>query len=131
MTLRVLEMLVGNIFVFAASAYVFRRLRTRVLHLDIPIFLFIFLYTATLYTFILGLAGLLEPHKMALISILGLGIFSIPAFKHRERLAGSLRVQISSRGSINFSKLNVLLLALLQFARILFHVWYIPPHFLR
>ncbi len=141
MLLRILQMFIGNLFVFVASVYIFRCLRTRIFHLDISIFSFIFLYTATLYTFILGLAKLLEPNKIALISMVGLTFLFIPALRNREQWISFFRVQISWRvriapvlshslRSVRISKLGalLLLLALLQLARILFHVWYLPPY---
>jgi len=123
-------MFIGNLFVFVASVYIFRCLRTRIFHLDISIFSFIFLYTATLYTFILGLAKLLEPNKIALISMVGLTFLFIPALRNRKQWISFFRVQIGSLRSVRISKLGalLLLLALLQLARILFHVWYLSPY---
>jgi len=131
MALRILEMFLGNMFVFAASAYVFRRLRTRVPYRDVPIFLFILLYTATLYSFILGLAGLLDPHRIAAISILGLCSLSVPALKHRQSWKKLLKAPRTSWESFKLSKSNILLLifASLLLVRTLAHIWYIPPNF--
>ena len=124
--LQILEMSVGNIFTLATSVYVFNRLKTRIPYLDTPIFLFIFLYITTLYTFILGLLGFLDPHKIAIISIFGLVILSVSTLKHRGKWTGFLKIPLSYWRNIKISKFGMLLLvlAILQLGRIFFHIWY-------
>ena len=127
--LRILEMLIGNLFVSLMAIYLFRVLRTDIRHLDTPIFGFSWIYTTTLYAFILGIFGLLESHKIAIISLIGIIILVI--LKFRKRRVGRKPFQIYiPKIRVPKSILGIILcvLALLQLARILFHIWYIPPY---
>jgi len=79
MVLRIIEMVIANIFVTVVTIRLFRALRSGVRHLDLAIFGFLWIYTATLYAMILGILGLLESHRIAAISIIGLGLLAVPA----------------------------------------------------
>ena len=72
MLLRLIQMGIGNLFVLGVTIHLFRLLRTTVLHLDIPIFGFLWIFSATLFTFLLGIFGFLAPVPMALVSLVGL-----------------------------------------------------------
>ena len=90
MPLRIGQMLVANIFVTIATIHLFRLLRTRIIHLDIPLFTFLWIYAATLYTFVLGLAHLLEPNKITIISLLSIVALAYPYRKRYRELAQRL-----------------------------------------
>lgn len=134
MILRIIEMTIANLFVFAVVIRLFGVLRSRIRYLDIAIFGFLWIYIATLYALILGVFGLLEAHRMAIISIVGLAIFAIPFLKksrlHLKKHSGTSYYQIFLSLNLHSRILLILLcsLALLQFARILFHIWFIPPY---
>ncbi len=77
MFLRIIEMLIGNVFITIVSIKLFRIIRSRINYLDIPIFGFIWIYTASFYTLVIGIFGLLNSHKIAIISLIGLLIVLI------------------------------------------------------
>ncbi len=133
MALRIIEMIVGSLFVSFAAIRLFCALRTRVRHLDIAIFGFLWIYVTTLYTMVLGILGLLEAHRIAVISGIGLILLAIPVLRNVKqpiaRLITRFRSLFASSGK-HFSIIAAALcsLALLQFARILFHIWFVPPY---
>lgn len=141
MILRIIEMVIANLLVTAVAIRLFRVLRSRVRHLDIAIFGFLWIYTATLYTLILGISGLLESHKIAAISAVGLVILAVPALKTSRPSLSRVRQWFRplSIGSYyhSFTSLSpgyriigvlLCLLAFLQLARIFFHIWFVPPY---
>jgi len=129
MFLRIIEMIIGNVFVTLVSIKLFRIIRSKVNYLDIAIFGFVWVYIATLYTLTLGVLGLLEPHKIAIISTIGLlvlFIFSFNKFKHPRQWLDSLP-------KLNFPRMSLIGIILcififLQLARIIIHIWFIPPY---
>ena len=127
--LRILEMFIANLFVSALSIHLFRAFRTNIRHLDIPIFGFFWIYTTTLYAFILGIFGLLESHKIAIISLIGIIILVILEFRKRRVKQKPFSLHLPKL-RVPKSLLGIILcvLAFLQLMRILFHIWYIPPY---
>ncbi|MBC8462663.1 MAG: hypothetical protein H8D67_32255, partial [Deltaproteobacteria bacterium] len=127
--LQIFEMLIANLFVSALSIYLFRVFRTNIRHLDIPIFGFFWIYTTTLYAFVLGIFGLLEPHRIAIISLIGIIILVILEFRKRRVKQKSFSLHLPKL-RVPKSLLGIILcvLAFLQLMRILFHIWYIPPY---
>ena len=128
MFLQIIEMLLGNVFVTLVSIKLFRIIRSKVNHLDIAIFGFIWIYITTLYTLILGIFGLLESHKIAIISIIGLVILLSLSYKNLKHP----RLWFDSLTSLHFPRMSLIgiilcILAFLQLARIIVHIWYIPP----
>ena len=77
-------MLIGNLFVTIVTIRLFRVLRSKAIHLDIAIFGFLWIYTAIFYTLILGILGLLESHRIAIISGTGLFFFFIRRVAQRR-----------------------------------------------
>ena len=141
MVLRIIEMVIANIFVTVVTIRLFRALRSGVRHLDLAIFGFLWIYTATLYAMILGILGLLESHRIALISIIGLGILAVPARKDlKQRISrpgtwfisafiDPLRKVLASFPSgLSVTGVVLCFLAFLQLIRILFHIWFVPPY---
>lgn len=130
MFLQIIQMLIGNIFVTIAAIHIFRFLRTRISHLDIPLFVFIWIYITTSYTFVLGLAGLLAPNKIAVISFIGSIILAYPYRKECGRLPQRLGDLLNRTLLVKAVPFDVLLLflCLIEFARMALHVWYIPPY---
>ncbi len=140
MILRIIEMIIGNIFVSIMAIRLFRILRVKIRYLDIPIFGFLWVYTAILYTMILGILGLLDAHKIAIISIIGIIILIIvkkfTAEAQRREESGKMRKRESEKiptfslSHFPIFSLSSLLcfLAFIQIARILFHIWYVPPY---
>ena len=129
MFLRIIEMLIGNVFVTFVSIKLFRIIRSKVNHLDIAIFGFIWIYITTLYTLILGIFGLLESHKIAIISIIGLVILLSLSYKNLKHP----RLWFDSLTSLYFPRMSLIgiilcILAFLQLVRIIVHIWYIPPY---
>jgi len=122
-------MFIANLFVSVLAIYLFRAFRTNIRYLDIPIFGFFWIYTTTLYTFILGLLGLLEAHRIAIISLIS--VIALFILEYRKRRVEQRLFQIHFP-KIGFPKslLGIILciLAFLQLVRILFHIWYIPPY---
>jgi hypothetical protein len=133
MALRIIEMMVGSLFVSVATIRLFCALRTRTRHLDIAIFGFLWIYITTLYTLVLGILGLLEAHRIAIISGIGLILLAIPGLRNVRqaitRLITRFRSLFASTGK-RFSIIATVLcsLAFLQLARILFHIWFVPPY---
>ncbi len=141
MVLRIIEMVVANVFVSAVTIRLFRVLQSRVRYLDIAIFGFLWLYITTLYTLVLGILGLLEPHRIAAISSIGIVILAIPVLR-TFRLSVSSACQWVKSISIGsyyraFTSLRpryrvmgalLCLLAFLQLVRIIFHIWFVPPY---
>jgi len=123
-------MLMGNIFVTIATIYIFRLQRTRINYLDIPLFIFLWTFTATLYTFVLGLAHLLEPNRIAIISLIGTIILAYPYRKKCRQLPQRLGAFLYSLRRFRPAPFDALLLflILIELARIAFHVWYISPY---
>ncbi|MFC1713921.1 hypothetical protein ACFL6S_09640 [Candidatus Poribacteria bacterium] len=141
MVLRIIEMAIANLFVSAVAIRVFRTLRSGIRHLDIAIFGFLWLYTATLYTLILGIFGLLEPHRIAIISAICLIPLAISARKSlrqsisraghwfRVSFINSLRnIFRSSPSRLSIVGIFLCFLAFLQLARIFFYIWFVPPY---
>ena len=130
MLLRIVQMVIGNIFVTVATIHFYRLLRTRIAHLDIPLFTFLWIYITTLYTFVLGLARLLEPNKIAIISLVGLIVLAAPYWKDYGRWLGHLCTFFRRLWHFRPSLLDALLLflGLIELGRIAVHVWYIPPY---
>jgi len=129
MFLRIIEMLIGNVFVTLVSIKLFRIIRSKVNYLDIALFGFVWIYVTTLYTLILGVFGLLESHKITVISIIGLVILLILSFKKLKH--PFLWINFLPRLHIpRMSLIGIVLciLAFLQLARIIVHIWYIPPY---
>jgi hypothetical protein len=129
MFLRIIEMLVGNVFVTLVTMKLFRIIRSKVNYLDIAIFGFIWIYVTTLYTLILGIFGLLESHKIAIISIIGLVILLSLSYKNLKHP----RLWLNSLPSLHFPRMSLIgiilcILAFLQLARIIVHIWFIPPY---
>ena len=85
MLLRLIQMGIGNLFVLGVTIHLFRLLRTTVPHLDIPIFGFLWIFSATLFTFLLGIFGFLAPAPMALVSLIGLLLMGLHVLRHRSR----------------------------------------------
>ena len=143
MILRIIEMIIGNTFVSIMAIRLFHILRVKIRYLDIPIFGFLWVYTAILYTMILGILGLLDAHKIAIISTIGIIILvTVKKFtaetrrKSREKArrpesqkTGFLALRIFGFPVFSRSFFYVLcFLAFIQIARILFHIWYVPPY---
>ena len=141
MILRIIEMVIANLFVTAVTIRLFRVLRSRVRHLDIAIFGFLWIYTAILYTLILGISGLLESHRIAAISTVGLVILAISALRTSRSILSRTRQWFSSfsigsyyriftslRPGYRIIGVLLCLLAFLQLARIFFHIWFVPPY---
>ena len=120
-------MLVGNAFVTFVSIKLFRIIRSKVNHLDIAIFGFVWIYITALYTLILGVLGLLEPHKIAIISTIGLFILLSLSYKNLKH------PRLWFLPKLHFPRMSLIsiilcILAFLQLARIIVHIWYIPPY---
>lgn len=101
-----------------------------IIYLDIPFFTFLWIYIATSYTFVLGLACLLEPDKIAIISLIGI-IFLVSFRRKRyKRLPQRLSALFSSLRHFRPAPFDILLifLSIIELTRIAFHVWYIPPY---
>ena len=136
MALRILEMLLGNIFVTVAAFRLLGPLKTGMRHLDIPILGFLWLFTTTLYALMLGILGLLEPHRITVISSIGLALLITPTLRglrgspvSLSDLFGSFNRAITSlRTRLSFLEPFLFSMLLLQVTRIVFHIWYIPPH---
>ena len=130
MLLRLIQMGIGNLFVLGVAIHLFRLLRTTVLHLDIPIFGFLWIFSATLFTFLLGIFGFLAPMPMALVSLLGLLLMGLHAFRQRGRYVetfASLRAKLN-RPRFTLAGGLLAAAAIPQLLRIGFHVWYTPPY---
>ncbi|MBM3212223.1 hypothetical protein FJZ33_08385, partial [Candidatus Poribacteria bacterium] len=139
--MRILEMLIGNIFVTLLAIRLFRVLRFKIPYLDFSIFSFLWLFITTLYTLILGILGFLDSHKIAIISIMGIIVLGACDFRNlryfisnpikwiRESIIAPLK-SIFPFLKIHFSPIWALIgfLAFIQIARILFHIWYVPPY---
>ena len=130
MLLRLIQMGIGNLFVLGVTIHLFRLLRTTVLHLDIPIFGFLWIFSATLFTFLLGIFGFLAPVPMALVSLVGLLLMGLHAARQRERYVTILDTFRTTFKRPRFTAVGVFLAAaaILQLLRIAFHVWYTPPY---
>ena len=130
MLLRLIQMGIGNLFVLGVAIHLFRLLRTTVLHLDIPIFGFLWIFSATLFTFLLGIFGFLAPMPMALVSLLGLLLMGLHALRQRGRYVetfASLRAKLK-RPRFTLASGLLAAAAIPQLLRIAFHVWYTPPY---
>ncbi len=130
MLLRLVQMGIGNLFVLGVAVHLFRLLRTSVPHLDIPIFGFLWIFSATLFTFLLGIFGFLAPMPLAIVSLVGLAPMAIHALRQRKRYAAileSLRERFK-RPRLTLAGGLLAAAALLQLLRIAFHVWYTPPY---
>ena len=130
MLLRLIQMGIGNLFVLGVTIHLFRLLRTTVLHLDIPIFGFLWIFSATLFTFLLGIFGFLAPVPMAAVSLVGLLLMGLHILRKRERYLATF---VSLREKCKRPRLTVVgvllaTAAILQLLRITFHVWYTPPY---
>ena len=130
MLLRLIQMGIGNLFVLGATIHLFRLLRTTVPHLDIPIFGFLWIFSATLFTFLLGIFGFLAPAPMVLVSLIGLLLMGLHAFRQGRRYLVTLEFLRERFKRPRFTVVGGLLAtaALLQLLRIAFHVWYTPPY---
>ncbi len=130
MLLRLIQMGIGNLFVLGVTIHLFRLLQTTVPHLDIPIFGLLWIFSATLFTFLLGIFGFLAPAPMALVSLIGLLLMGLHALRQRGRYVATFESFRKRFKRPRFSAVGVLLAAaaLLQLTRIAFHVWYIPPY---
>ena len=130
MLLRLVQMGIGNLFVLGVVIHLFRLLRTTVPRLDIPIFGFLWIFSATLFTFLLGIFGFLAPMPMAVVSLIGLLLMGLHAFRQRRRYVAIFE---SLRERFKCPRVTVVggllaAAALLQLLRIAFHVWYTPPY---
>lgn len=130
MLLRLIQMGIGNLFVLGVTVHLFRLLRTTVPHLDIPIFGFLWIFSATLFTFLLGIFGFLSAASMALVSLIGLLPIGLHALRHRGRYVDTLSSLRTRFKRPRFTLVGGFLaaVALIQLFRIVFHVWYIPPY---
>ena len=130
MLLRLVQMGIGNLFVLGVVIHLFRLLRTTVPHLDIPIFGFLWIFSATLFTFLLGIFGFLAPMPMAVVSLIGLLLMGLHAFRQGRRYLATFK---SLRERFKCPRVTIVggllgAAALLQLLRIAFHVWYTPPY---
>ena len=130
MLLRLVQMGIGNLFVLGVVIHLFRLLRTTVPHLDIPIFGFLWIFSATLFTFLLGIFGFLAPMPMAVVSLIGLLLMGLHAFRQGRRYLATFE---SLRERFKCPRVTIVggllaAAALLQLLRIAFHVWYTPPY---
>jgi hypothetical protein len=130
--MRIIEMFIGNAFITAISIILFRIIRSKINYLDIPIFGFVWIYTATFFTLIIGILGLLTSHKITVISIIGLIILFISHLFRKSPQTHLTKENFKSflPKKIHLSFLEIILcfLALIQFVRIIIHIWYIPPY---
>ncbi len=132
--IRIAELLIGNIFLTILAIKLFSFIRSKIVYLDIAIFGFLWIYLATLYSLLLGVFGLLDAHKIAIISFIGILIY----FSFYFRKSGiklptkNIIKSFSLINSIHFnpSFLSILLafFIFLQVVRCIFHIWYIPPY---
>lgn len=132
--IRVTEMLVGNIFLTILAGRLFSFIRSKIIYLDIAIFGFLWFYLATLFSMLLGVFGLLESHKIAIISFIGILIHFIFYLK-KSGIKLSTKYDVKKLLSTNssFPRLSFLSILLaffifLQVVRCIFHIWYIPPY---
>lgn len=129
MLLKIIEMLIGNAFITIVSIKLFRIIRSNIKHLDIAIFGFIWIYIVSLYTLIIGISGFLDSHKIAIISFIGLLIFSIPYIFKKPSLKQKLATfHFPKKPRLSFLEIILCFLALIQLIRIIIHIWYIPPY---
>lgn len=132
--LRVAEMLIGNIFLTILAIRLFSFIRSRVIYLDVAIFGFLWIYLATLYSMLLGICGLLEAHKIAIISSAGILIYFIFCFKKSViKIPNISSFRYTSKSNLSYFRLSFISILLaffifLQMVRCLFHIWYIPPY---
>lgn len=127
MALQIVEMVIGNLFVSLATIRLFRALQIKTRYMDIAIFIFLWLYTATLYTMVLGIFGLLDAHRIAIIS--GIGIIILLIWISHSVKSGISKVKLAfHRSHLSLMSILICLLAFLQLARIFFHIWFIPPY---
>jgi len=123
-------MVIGNIFVTVATIHLYWLLRTRIAYLDISLFTFLWIYVTTLYTFVLGVAYLLEPKVITVISLVGLIVLAAPYWKYYGRWLGHLGTFFRRLCHFQPSLFDapLLFLCLIELGRIVVHVWYIPPY---
>ena len=121
---------ISNLFILGLTGYLFRSLRTKSTHLDLPIFGFLWIFNATLFTFLFGVFGMLNPVPMALVSLIGLCAMAVHGYRRRSRCAALLATLYNRLKGLRLTVVGGLLIAaaLLQLGRIAFHVWYIPPY---
>lgn len=130
MIIRLAMMSIGNLFILGLTGYLFRSLRTKSTHLDLPIFGFIWIFNATLFTFLFGVFGLLHPVPMCVVSLIGLCAMAVHGYRRRSSCA-ALLVKLRNRlKGLRITFVGGLLIAagFLQLGRIAFHVWYVPPY---
>lgn len=130
MILKLTMMGVCNLFILGLTGYIFRCLRTKTFHLDLPIFGFLWIFSATFFTFLFGVFGALKPALMTLVSLIGLCVMAVHVYRQRL-LSAATRTTFFNR--VKGTKLTVVgwflaVAAVLQLGRIAFHVWYIPPY---
>ena len=130
MLLRLAMMGISNLFILGLTGFLFRCLRTKTFHLDLPIFGFLWIFNATLFTFLFGVFGILKPTVMAVVCLIGLSVMAVHAYRHQSHYAATLDTFFSRLKGLRFTVVSGLLVAaaLLQLGRVAFHVWYIPPY---
>jgi hypothetical protein len=129
--LRIIEMIIGNAFVTVVSIRLFRIIQSKVKHIDIALFGFLWIYITSLYTLLIGVFGLLQSHKIAIISLLGLIIFAIFSLKKIKSFFSQPRFCLLSNlhiPKISFIGVLLCIFAFLQFIRIIIHIWLVPPY---
>ena len=128
--LRIFEMIIGNVFVTVVSIKLFRIVRSRVKYIDIALFGFLWIYVTSLYTLLIGILGLFQSHKIAIISIVGLVISAIFSFRFLKSPFPRVKNIPFHISDLKISPFGILLciLALIQLVRIIVHIWFIPPY---
>lgn len=125
--IRVIEMLVGNVFLTILTVRLFSFVRSKITYLDIAIFGFLWIYLATFYSLLLGVFGFLEAHRIAIISSIGILIYLV--FCLRKPVIKSIKyIPNPQYFRLSFMPMLLAFFIFLQVVRCLFHIWYIPPY---
>ena len=130
MILKLTMMGVCNLFILGLTGYIFRCLRTKTFHLDLPIFGFLWIFNATFFTFLFGVFGALKPALMTLVSVIGLCVIAVHLYRQRQ-LSRVICTTLYNRAmglKLTVTGFFLAAAAFLQLGRIAFHVWYIPPY---